>query len=1433
MTTLVLGTAGSIVGGMIGGPIGANLGWLAGNLLGNLIDPPKVEGPRLSDLKLQVSEYGKPIPRVYGTGRLAGVVIDQTDLQEHKETSGGKGGPEVTTYTYSASFDILLCVGPIVGVNRIWADGRLIWSASSGDAMPCTLYTGTDDQDPDPIFEAIHGVGNLPAYRGYAHVVFADYMLTDFGNRIPVLEFEVFTAAGNIPWRVSTFDPWPDAALTIVGTALYVDGLVQTWVGESSNGYNWWFRKFNIAGVDQGGSSTGYFSDYRALTHVQNKIIQAVVNYHTGIDYYWTSFNYTLGVELGAEIPGAETNGQATNGNALIFQNDAIYTVANKTSTTYIGKYAAAGGIGGAFETSVALDNAYSPSTVKLGTSNFGSIFVAIATTGSPGGVKLWELDEQDLSTIRFWDGNQTDHTHLSANTNFHVYRSSILGVTMIVTEYTHGGLWYVSLTKINADDTLENYANELQHSRGGSISLRGGLLIDRDGIYSLDPPPAKVLLADIVSDLSDLTDVGSYDVSELTDEVNWFSVASQMTVRNALEPLRKAFQFDAVESDYSIKFRKRGATDSVVTFSDADLTARREGEEPRDDLETTRKKEKGMPRNVTLSYIDIDTDYQKGARNSPRITTLSDSDVTLEVPIGFTATEAQQVAWKLQLSEWIERETFAWTSTREYAWLEPCDVATVRGRVIRITAVTESPDGLISWQGVLHRASVYTQEQTGEGSVGFVEQPESVTPVTTELILLDIPILSQNDPPFGYYAAMGPSASGRWSGASLYKSLDGGVNYSKTAFTSIPAVIGTVVSSDIVGGGSPTVANSLSVYSGDTVDETSICVRLSNPDAELVSCTGTGLENGENYCAISFGSAGGSPVQQRWELCQYRDAVLVAAGAYILTGFKRGRKGTETSGHALLDRFVLLSTVIAVDAPESELNHTYLYKAVTSGLALADTSSQEFCNTGLGADEYYDTEIEHLPVFGENPVPGSPSGQGPGTVPGFDGDCDPEKFLNQCGDWAVPAGSGGSGSPAGGGSIEVRNEGVTLTSAAAIVDFTGTGVNATYSGGVVTVNVPGGGSGAGSPAFSGTVGGTFSIPGLVINNGIIEFATAIPTVGRIYTLDEGNPVDATAIALNFTGNLVQATDAGAGVTTVDINGVAQGAEVFLRTAHSSAPNGIVLVAGSGISFTEGGGSPPSTLTIASTVTPGGNTQAQEFTSSGTFNVPTGVEMVWLVMIGGGGGGSARNAAASGGSGGGMGELVQNLAVPVTPGAAVTVTVGGGGNGASSGVGANTAGTDGTDTSFGSTWVAKGGKGGASTGQGGAGGGARGATGGGAGNPAAAGTVGTAVSPTAFGGSSGGGGGSATNANGAAGGGSQGVPTGGAGGTSAGAQAGGGGGAASPWGIGGAGGNGGADGSAAASTSYGAGGGGGGGQATTTRAAGRGCDGYVFVYWVG
>src|SRR5690606_14270803 len=104
MASIVL----TAVGNYLGGPIGAAIGSFIGSQIDQAIFGPtmKSEGPRLSDLSVQASTYGQPIPRIFGPeNRLSGNMIWSTGLIETKSTTkqGGKGGgpkTETTSYTY-------------------------------------------------------------------------------------------------------------------------------------------------------------------------------------------------------------------------------------------------------------------------------------------------------------------------------------------------------------------------------------------------------------------------------------------------------------------------------------------------------------------------------------------------------------------------------------------------------------------------------------------------------------------------------------------------------------------------------------------------------------------------------------------------------------------------------------------------------------------------------------------------------------------------------------------------------------------------------------------------------------------------------------------------------------------------------------------------------------------------------------------------------------------------------------------------------------------------------------------------------------------------------------------------------------------------------------------------------------------------------------
>ncbi|WP_261193156.1 glycoside hydrolase TIM-barrel-like domain-containing protein [Pseudoruegeria sp. SHC-113] len=209
MATLVLGAAGAAIGGSIGGAIlgvsAATIGGFVGSTIGSVVDSwivsslaptQRIEGPRLDSLRITSSTEGAVIPRVYGRMRMGGNVIWATDFREETKTTtqgGGKGGGgggkvKTTEYLYYASFAVALCEGPVTGIGRIWADGKLLDTAS----IIWRWYPGDESQAADPFIAAKMGAANTPAYRGTAYVVFEDLPLGNFGNRLPQLSFEVF-----------------------------------------------------------------------------------------------------------------------------------------------------------------------------------------------------------------------------------------------------------------------------------------------------------------------------------------------------------------------------------------------------------------------------------------------------------------------------------------------------------------------------------------------------------------------------------------------------------------------------------------------------------------------------------------------------------------------------------------------------------------------------------------------------------------------------------------------------------------------------------------------------------------------------------------------------------------------------------------------------------------------------------------------------------------------------------------------------------------------------------------------------------------------------------------------------------------------------------------------------------------------------------------
>lgn len=213
---VALTVVGAIVGSFFGNPfLGAQIGLLVGTALFPT-QLPGVSGPRIEDLATTAAMLGGPVPIIYGTIAVPGTVIFLSCVVEHTTTEevGGKGGgpeQEVTTYTYFQTIAVGLCEGPITGLLRVWENGELKYDVrerqddetldqyaerievSSEYGAGFTLYLGDESQLADPTLELTMGVGEVPAFRGLAYIVYPDRQLKDEqARRHPQFRFELF-----------------------------------------------------------------------------------------------------------------------------------------------------------------------------------------------------------------------------------------------------------------------------------------------------------------------------------------------------------------------------------------------------------------------------------------------------------------------------------------------------------------------------------------------------------------------------------------------------------------------------------------------------------------------------------------------------------------------------------------------------------------------------------------------------------------------------------------------------------------------------------------------------------------------------------------------------------------------------------------------------------------------------------------------------------------------------------------------------------------------------------------------------------------------------------------------------------------------------------------------------------------------------------------
>lgn len=215
MATIVLSSVGNAllpgVGGIIGGVIG---GYIDSNFL---FPQPDQKGPRLDDLKFGSGTEGTPINLILGTERVAGTCIWKSKLIE-SENEEGKGGPSITSYSYSVDCAFGICEGLTSGIYRvakIFANGNLLYDADadvaiSSNQIACTrtsVFTWNNwlQVNVETVYQDLtspSGGPDLSKLRSGRNCVVAGFANANNNGTFRVLSSSMDTVSGNSTARL-------------------------------------------------------------------------------------------------------------------------------------------------------------------------------------------------------------------------------------------------------------------------------------------------------------------------------------------------------------------------------------------------------------------------------------------------------------------------------------------------------------------------------------------------------------------------------------------------------------------------------------------------------------------------------------------------------------------------------------------------------------------------------------------------------------------------------------------------------------------------------------------------------------------------------------------------------------------------------------------------------------------------------------------------------------------------------------------------------------------------------------------------------------------------------------------------------------------------------------------------------------------------------
>jgi len=234
--------------------------------------------------------------------------------------------------------------------------------------------------------------------------------------------------------------------------------------------------------------------------------------------------------------------------------------------------------------------------------------------------------------------------------------------------------------------------------------------------------------------------------------------------------------------------------------------------------------------------------------------------------------------------------------------------------QIVMVVQVPDNNQSHVQSYDIYNNSAFFGPNQVTNNAI---PQTPSITypPVVgnATLIPLDIPLISDNDPPFTIYFAV--KADSNFTTGQVFYSTDGGTTYSFALNVANSNAVGELV------GTMPNGTASIIDTSNSFVVSSSKVINNCTTDQFLAS---TNL--------ILVGD----------EIIAFRDVTLLGANQYKLSYLIRGLRGTEwaMNKHTNGEQIVLLQNLFKLTAKQSYINQTILYKLAPAGVDETDITN-------------------------------------------------------------------------------------------------------------------------------------------------------------------------------------------------------------------------------------------------------------------------------------------------------------------------------------------------------------------------------------------------------------------------------------------------------------------------------------------------------------